>query len=304
MSEMFILFLLIQANEPKISSPTLMSEKIEAKVGREIITSSDIQSMMKALSIASKGEPETVARKRALDSLIERALVRTYLEKAGAPVSDQEIDQRINSIKSSNGISSNDDFKAMLASQGMTFDQFKEQIRFQLEQMQFINFMRRQAQRTIDDKDLRDFYQKNKEAYASNYEVDLQECVLPYGADPKSAESLATNFQKKPETFDQCVKKYSQSPSTSTGGKIGKFQSGILREDVEKKVFALEKNQVASIHQQNGIQLIKVLTRTSLGAQNFEPVKDRIREKLEGDIIQHEIEKTMADLRASTSIQI
>lgn len=298
---MFLLFLLIQANEPKAP---LHSERIEAKVGAEIITSSDVSNMLKTLGALSRGEPETALKKRALDSLIERALIRTYLSKMGGSISAKEIDQRINSIRSQNGIASQDEFKAMIAAQGLSFDQFREQVQYQLEHMQFVNFMRRQSQRTIEEKDLKDFYQKNKSQYSNNYEVELQECVLPFGQAPQEIEALAESFRKKPETFGTCVKKYSQSPSKSADGMLGKFQSGILREDVERQVFALEKNQVAIIQQQGALQLLKVKTKSPLGPQSFESVKERIREKLEGDIIQREIEKTMADLRATTFIQI
>lgn len=294
---------LLSAAEPK-SPLSVISERIEAKVGKEIITSTDLQTMIQALTIANKNQKPDGLKQRALETLIERSLMRQYLEKVGYPVADRDLDQRIAGIRANNGAATNDQFRQMLAAQGLTFEQFKDQVRFQMENMQFINVMRRQAQHTIEDKDLRAYYQKNLADFKENFEVELQECVIPLGDNADAAEKKAEAFKKNPKNFDQCVKTLSQSPSASANGKIGKFQSGLLREDIERKVFEIKKDEVAMIQQPGAIQLIKVLEKKNLGPRSFESVKDKIRDHLESDIIQKEIQKTMAEMKATTFIQI
>jgi len=291
----FSLLSLIGAFEPKAPN-TLHSEKIEAKVGKEIILTSDLQLMIATLSTSKKGEKSDTLKKTALDTLIERALMRQYLEKLGFSVSDREIEQKISSIRTSNGIANNDQFRQMLALQGMSFEQLRDQIRFQMENMQFVGIMRRQASQTIDEKDLRAYYQEHKKDFKNNVEVELQECVIPIGEGGKAAaEKAANEFRSNPKKFDQCK---------TNNSNIGTFQSGLLREDIEQEVFKLNRGQVAIIEQPAGLQLLKVLDKKDLGARSFESVKGKIRESLESTVVQKEIQRTMSDLRTSTYIQI
>lgn len=289
-----LLTLLLGAYETK-TPKALISEKIEAKVGREIILSSDLKLMAETLSVSNKTEKPEVLRKKALDTLIERALMRQYLEKMGFAVTDRDVEQKINAIRASNGISSNDQFRQMLAAQGISFEQFRDQIRSQMENMQFVGVMRRQASRTIDDKDLRAYYQDHKSNFEKNMEVELEECVMAFGSDPAATEKKAQEFKSNPKKFGQCQQ---------NNGPIGKFQSGLLREDIEAEVFKLNPGQVAVIQQPHGLQLLKVLSKKDLGSQPFGAVKEKIREQLESSLVQKEIQKTMVDLRASTYIQI
>lgn len=295
--------LLIAAPDPSAATP-MISEKIEARVGKDIITSSDLLTMTQMLSHSAKSDKSLDLKQKALETLIERSLMRQYLERMGMSVSDREIEQKIASIRQQNGIATNEDFRRMLAFQGLTFDQFREQVRSQMENMQFVNVMRRQAQHTIDEKDMRAFYNANKADYKDNFEVELQECVILTGDNPDAALKQAEAFQKNPSTFDKCVTTLSKAPSAESGGRIGKFQSGLLREDIEHKVFGLTKNQVAIVTQPGAVQLIKVLERKDLGPRSFDAVKDKIRERLEGNIVQKEIQKTIAEMKATTFIQI
>ncbi len=299
-----ILFGLIGVNDPSaVTKAPLISERIEAKVGKEIITSSDLQVMTQALGSLHQDEKPEFIKKKALETLIDRALVRIYLKNFGVEITDRDLETRIQSIKASNGIQSNEDFKSMLASQGITFDQFKDQIRAQLENMQFMNVMRRQSDRTIEDKDLREYFQKHKGDFSESKEVELQECVLSTSSNFEEAQKKASYYQKNPKLFHECIKQ-SQSPSKENDGKIGQFQSGLLREDIEASVFSLKKGGVAVIPLNGAIQLLKVLDLKNKGPQSYEAVREKIRERLENEIIQKEIQRTLADLRTKTFIQI
>jgi len=294
---------LISAMDPQAGSPTF-SEKIEARVGDKIITSSDLDSMIEALKQASPDQPAELARKKALQTLIDRSLISIYLNQLGAPVSDRDVDQRINAIKFQNNVSSQEDFKALLQQQGLTFDKFRDQIRFQMEYMQFINFMRRDSNQSIEEKELRALFQERSKDFATNYELELQECTIPLTRSAAEIDQLISTYTTNPKRFDECVQKVSQSPSTSAGGRIGKFKLGMLRDDVERAVFAADKGTVVVIRQPGSVQLIKILNRVDVGPQSYDSVKDRLKARLQEERLQKEVEKKLSELKNSVYIQI
>jgi parvulin-like peptidyl-prolyl isomerase len=297
--------LLISVVDPNAGTSSAFSEKIEARVGNKIITSSDLDGMVQALKQAAQNQPQELVRKKALETLIDRSLINIYLTQLGAPIADREVDQRINAIKFQNGITSQEDFRNLLQKQGLSFEAFRDQIRSQMEYMQFVNFMRRDSNQSIEEKELRALFQQRAKDFASNYEIELQECSIPLTRDSAEVDQIISRFTTSPQKFDECVATISQSPSASaSGGKIGKFKIGMLRDDIERVVFDAPKGAVVVVRQPGAVQLIKILDRVDVGPQSFESAKDRLKARLQEERLQKEIEKKLTELRNSTYIQI
>lgn len=280
-----------------LDSPLTFKEKIEARAGSEIITTTDLEQMVETMKIENPQASEKDLRQRALQTLIDQALISQFLDKMGITVTDREIDQRINSIRTANGIQSQEQFRALLEKQGLSFDKFKTQLKRQMESGQFYGFIRRQATHTIEEKDLRAYYQNNMDRYKSNLEIEIEECIVPSTQDDKAAESEAIEFSKATKGFSKCAAKHSSTV-------LGKFQRGMLRDDIESKVFSLKPSEVAMFKTRGGYQLLRVTKIKNLGAQSFESVKESIRESLETEIVQKEYQRMMSELKASTFIKI
>jgi peptidyl-prolyl cis-trans isomerase SurA len=299
-----LFFGLLASPTPAPNLSPVMTEKIEAKVGSEIILTSDVRALVSTLRGVYPNESDEVLTKRALEAHIDRALMRQHLEKVGMSVSDREVESRIQSIRATNGAATNEQFKIMLAAQGLTFEAFREQIKSQIENMQFMSAIRRQSLFTTDEASMRDYYQRNLAEFSENWEIELQECFLDTEALGKDLQKTVQLYVSQPAKFDECVTNLSISPSRESAGKIGKFQQGMLREDIQRRVFPLDKGEVTTVAQAGGVQLLKVVNKINLGPQSFETVKDKIRERLEGAAIQKEMERTMAELRATAFIKI
>lgn len=289
-----------------ISAPsTLFTEKIEARVGRQIITSTDVNLAAKQLELRA-AEPKATAtlEKTALDRLIEQALVKEYLAAIQMEVSEQEVDRRINSIRTSQGIESLDDFRRFIEAQGLSFAAFKKQVRDQMEQGQFHQVIQRQSLQTITENEMKAYYANNIQSFQKNYEVELQECLIPFGEEKTKVLKQAEVYQKNPSKFSECVEKFSRSPSRTQAGNLGKFKAGSLREEVEEAVFKLNSNQVAAVDLPGAIQLLKVVSKKDLGPRKYEDIKDELRQALEAERIRKAREKVLSELRASTFIKI
>lgn len=298
---------LIATSDPNTSNSLLkFKEKIEARVGNDIITTTDLEQERETLRTEFPALSTKELDQRAMDNRINRKVISQYLEKMQMPIGDREVDQRINSIRAANGIQTQDQFRILLEKQGLTFDRFRNQLKEQMESAQFIGLVRRQASRTIEEKDLKAFFQNNSERYKSTPEVELQECVVPVGSSEASAAAEAAEYAKSPKQFSNCLAKHApkDAAASATPGLLGKFRRGMLRDDVEARVFSLKENEIAQFPTRGGFQLLKVVKIRNLGPQTFESVKDSIREALESDIIQKEYQRTLAELKASTFIKI
>ncbi len=298
-------FLAISSNEPT----PLMTEKIEVQVGEDIISTFDIDIVVEGLKAEAAARnlsksDESSLRKKATEFLIDQKLMAAYLNQLNFGVTERDVDQRINSIRSSSGSQSFEDFKAMLKAQGMSFDRFRMQVKQQMERMQFMGLMKRMASKTIENQDLKAYYQNNAETFKNDVEIELAECLLPLEGDAKIIEEKAEYFVKNPTKFDSCVKNLSKSPSASHSGAIGSFKRGVLPDSIEQKVFSAKAGQVVLIALPRGFQLLKIRTVKNNGPRSFEQVKDHIREQLENSAVEAEMQKTLSDLRTKTFILV
>lgn len=284
----------------------VLVEKIEARVGQEIITSTDIDLAVANLRVqALEKKTDKTLEKKALDDLIDAALIRDYLSRMDMQVTDQEIDRRINTIRTSNGISSLSEFKAMLEMQGMSFNRYRAQVRQQMEISKFDSVVQRQQFQTLDEKEMRSYYDRNSAQFQKNYQIRLKECVLVSdGSDLGATQKLAKRYTEKPRRFDECVEKHSQSPSKARQGDLGTVTRGILRDDIEKKVFSAKKGEVVAIANPRMIQLLKVTERVDLGPRSFDDMRTDIKRLIEGDRLSQARRQTLDELRSSTFIRL
>jgi parvulin-like peptidyl-prolyl isomerase len=295
----FVLFASIQAPTPFIS------EKIEAQVGQQIITSTDLALAEEQLKsqLLDKKSPEAL-KKMALDRLVDQALIKEYLRSSNMEVSDQDVERQLNSMRAAQGIASMADLKTYLENQGSSFAALKNQIRNQMEMSQFYQVLNRQSLRSLTENDLMSYYQRHQNKFSSNFEIEVQECFIPLANNEKAAKSAQKKYESNPKIFSECVEKISVAPSKMNNGRLGSFRRGDLRSDVEVLIFSLEKNQIASIPQPGGIQLLKVIEKKDLGPKSFEEAKEEIKKALEAERLEAAREKVLSQLRSSTLIKI
>ena len=295
----------ILLNIPAAYAATLFSEKIEVKVGSDIILTTDLDLMKKALKVSRPDVDQETLHQTALDALIDQALIEQFLQKIGYPITERDLDQRIETIRTSQGIQTQQEFHRVLEQQGLTIDQFRSQLRRQVEQMQFMAVIRRQVLHTFEETELKTFYRNNLNKFSKNIEIELGECLIRSSdKDAKAKEAKALYYEKNPKKFSSCVTKLSSAPSKEKKGFIGIFKKGMLREDVEALVFKLDEGETTIVRVSVGYQVLKVLKKRDLGVQKFDDVRDQIISSLESELLMKELEKTLSELKATTFIKI
>src|SRR6266545_3398791 len=141
---------------------------IAAVVNGDPITTYDVDkeaslAMKEAAKKPGPAVEKVNLRPAALNQLIDKKLAEQKIKELDIRISDEEVRQAIEEVKKQNNLTEETLVAALLA-QGMTFDQYKAQLRQQLERLRLMGQeVRSKVQ--VGDKDVREYYQANRKQF-------------------------------------------------------------------------------------------------------------------------------------------
>jgi len=228
-----------------------------------------------------------------LDGLIENALIRQEAKKEGISVTDQEVQDRINSFKTAFG--SQDKFNSFLSTYGLTEETLKEQLLPQMLAEKLIT-----KDKIITDKELMDFFVKNKSSF------DVKEMVMVRHILVKTQEEAQEilNELKKGGDFAKLAKERSIDTATKDqDGEIGWIGRGIVDPALENVIFSLKKGEMTPIVKTAfGYEIAEVQDKKQARSITFNEVKDQVKERYIADIVQKTYSTWIQGLRVSSNI--
>ena len=118
---------------------------IAAVVNDEIITLNEVeQESQPLIREAEKKSPLDAAtrsklRHTALEHLIDKKILDQKVKELNIKVGDEEIKQAIDDVKKQNNMASQEVFVSALAGQGLTFEQYRSQLREQIEKLKLVS---------------------------------------------------------------------------------------------------------------------------------------------------------------------
>ncbi|TLN01844.1 peptidylprolyl isomerase, partial [bacterium] len=148
--------------------------------------------MEKALAgnSAKKTAGDGQLREAALNSLINKKLITQKIKELDIKISDDEIKQAIEDVKKQNNISQ-ETLVAALNSQGISYEQYKAQLREQLERLRLISQEVR-SKIQITEKEVREYYSANPEKYGEDesFRARLITLKIPANSSPEQRKRL------------------------------------------------------------------------------------------------------------------
>jgi len=286
--------------------------KIKAVVGSEIITQTDLKNAIKAQKATLKLSDEEIEQ-QALDSLVDSLLFDQTLKNSKVEVSDADVDKAIVNILEQNHLS-RASLQAELKQNGMSFDQYKEQMRREIKRVKFVNqFIGPRVK--ITDQDLKDYYQENQEIFRGVHEVGLAQIILPLAEikDQQEFEALykkATDISKQAQagdmkTFKELAKKHSKDQAASQGGDLGMVNVKDLSPEIARAVRDLSLGQVSfPLLTPNSITIIKLVSLPELSSKDFDRLRDDIYNVLYDKRVQEELQNYLQQQRQGIYIDI
>jgi parvulin-like peptidyl-prolyl isomerase len=209
--------------------------------------------------------------------MIENVLLEQKAKELNIDV-EAEVNQRMKEIATENGLPNVLAFENELKKQGVDPESARAQIRKGLQQQYVIQrevlspiFQR------LNDKDRRDFYEKNKDKFTTPGEVTISEIFLAlegHTADEvdQRAKRLVAELRAG-KSFADAAQEYSPAsrPSRAQKGKVGTFKPGELKPEVEAAVSTLKTGEVTEpIRLQDGFQIYRLDDRKAAALRAFE----------------------------------
>ncbi len=310
-------------------------DEIIARVNDEIITRSDMEKAKQSnLDEIKQRDPSNwqtkwdQAQKDILRDLIDQQLLLEKGKELGI-TGETDVVKRLNQMRQQMGLASIDDLEKEAQKQGISFEDFKEQIRIAAVTQQVIG-QEVGSKIHITDEDVQDWYNKHQKELTGQEEIALSEIMvstqLP-NAENKDKESAAQDKSlpddpakvaeaeakanqileqlKKGAKFEDLAKKSSDGPTASQGGTLGTFKRGELAKDLEDKTFSLKQGETTGvIRTRQGFIILQVTAHRAAGVPPMKDIADRIREAVYSERLEPAARAYLTKLREQAYIDI
>jgi peptidyl-prolyl cis-trans isomerase SurA len=254
---------------------------------------------------------KTRLHETALESIINKKLVAMKIKELGIKVTDDEVRQAMEDVKRQNNISQ-ETLLAALNSQGISFEEYKTQLKEQLERLRLVSQEVR-SKIQISEKEVREFYA----AHPGKFETDgtfhalLITLSVPENASNEEKKRIADKASgiaaeaKSGKDFGELAKKYSDDASAKDGGDLGVFKQGEMVPEFEAVMTKLAPGEVSEpFATQSGLHIVKLVERSRGKSESFDKVKGQVEDMLYKKKSEERFNQWLADLRKSAAIEV
>jgi parvulin-like peptidyl-prolyl isomerase len=268
-------------------------DEVVASVDGTPITSHDVEAFMASggagsfggQPVASSAPPDAAA---ALKQLITLKMLDDETKKYADKVDDAHVDQYIQTLEQQNHITDTQ-LRAQLQAQGLSYDQFRSNVRRQIEVLTMIDREIRQKI-VVSQAQIAAYYKDHQSDFTisqEKYELAQILVAVPAGATPaqvEAARAKAENIHKKlvgGADFASMAQQYSDDDSKSKGGELGYFSPDELNDQVEAAIKNLKPGQISEVvRTKYGFHIVKLEQHQQPGVRTLDQVKDEIRDSL------------------------
>ncbi|MGH8013028.1 MAG: peptidylprolyl isomerase [Candidatus Binataceae bacterium] len=283
---------------PRAAAAQQTIDSVVASVDGHPITSHDIR-VFKATSgsnlnngasapTAPPGLTNSTNSRAVLKALITQQMLQDEAQKFADRVNDGEMNRYIANLEQHAHIT-DAQLRDELRTQHVTYQEFRDNVRKQLEAMTMIDREVRQKI-VISDAQIETYYKAHpKEFRVSQERYELAQILIAVapGANP---DQVAAAKKKADEVHRLLVKggdfaflasQYSDDDSKTKGGELGYFVPSNLLDPIQRGIMGLKPGQFSQvIRSKYGFHIIKVEAHDRPGEKPLAEVKSQIRNKL------------------------
>ncbi len=230
------------------------------------------------------------------NSLISEELLMQEAEKEGISADDREVEFYINNLIASIGITENE-FILDLESQGLSLEDIKEAYMRKITIAKLLED-KISSNIIITDKEIREYYENNKEYYSAKQGQIRVSHILVKTEDEAKAALKKIN---EGTSFGEIAKEMSICPSSEKEGDLGFFGKGAMVPEFEEAAFAMNAGEISDIVKtQFGYHIIKRYQ----DVLSFEEAKESINSSLFAAKQQSVVETYIAQLKSKAEIAL
>ncbi|MGD9236064.1 MAG: SurA N-terminal domain-containing protein [Desulfobacterales bacterium] len=307
------------SSSAQADSPVVV-DRIAAVVNDEIITLYDLdkelkpyEENIKALGYDADKTRETLFKLRTdlLNKLIDRKLTDQQIKKNSINVSSKEIDEAIERMKETRSYT-DEDLRAGLAQQGLTLEEYRENLKQQLLRRNLVNREIR-SKIVVTNEEIEEYYNAHREKYAGNtkYHIWNISIRLSQYADDTEKQMASEKMEavlaqlKQGRSFKSIVSENLNAPGTPQGADLGLYQLDELSAELQSVVKLMSTGEYSSILSfAGGYQIIYVDQIIATDPKAIAEAKNEIQDILYNEAINNRYNSWLTELRERSHIKI
>jgi foldase protein PrsA len=293
------------------STPSVGANDV-AVVGNETISKQQFDALMEQAKRNYQANKQTwpdtgtaqyvALRKQAMQFLVQRAEFEQKANDLGVKVTDADVDKQLATIKSQYfgkggkcDATCEQKFQAEMKKQNLTLSQIRDDVRASVIQNKI--YAKVTSGVTVSDKEIADYYDKNKSQYVQPESRDVRHILV-------KKKALADQIYQQlihGANFAALAKKYSTDTSSkSSGGKMT-ISKGRQVPEFDKVAFKLKTHEIGKpVKTTYGWHVIQALTPIKpKSVTKLSEVKTAIQQQLVGQKKQQEMQKWVDDTAKS-----
>jgi len=286
--------------------------RVVATIDGEPVTLYELQSFSEqARRRAGTTEAATADQHAMLDELVLEKILHKQVEAQGVTATDAQIDAYIASIRERNHLT-DAQLREALGQQGLTWEQYRAQVRTDIERAALINKEIR-TKVNVSPEEVERYYRDHLAEYGTSERVHVRliSRLVPAGATPEQRAAVRAEAERihklaaSGKDFAELATTSSEGPGAADGGDLGELARGQMQPEFDKAAFALKSGEVSEvIETENGFHILKMEKRAGDAHQPIAEVKDDIREKLYRENLEERYERWLkTDLRARYHVE-
>ena len=291
-------------------------EDMIVRVNDQIISRSDLERSQQQLAqeMQQNNVPAAEAaeqEKNLLRDMIDKQLMLSRAKELGLNA-DAEVIRRLDEIRKQNNMGSMDDLEKAARQQGISFEDFKANIRDGILEQQVVrDEVGRRLQMTQGQEQV--YYDAHKQDFTRPEQIRLSEILIPIAADATDAAVAQAQAKandvaaqiKAGAKFEDLAKTVSGGPTAAQGGDLGLFKRGALAKVLEDQTFGLAAGQSTEpIRTRQGFVILKVTEHQVAGIQPLKDVEPQVQEAMYMEQLQPAMRTYLTKLREDAYIDI
>jgi peptidyl-prolyl cis-trans isomerase SurA len=298
-------------------------EVIIARVNNQIITQSEYQhgkdELKKEVQQQDPVNVDKVLAERDKDVLRDLIDQQLLLEKGKdmGITADTDVIKKLDEMRKDMKLDSMEELEKAAQSQGISFEDFKQNLRNQIITQQVIG--KEVGSRLVISKDEEQkFYDEHKSELERPESIRLSEILISTDPKPndsadeaqrlKAAQTKADDLLAQIRSgakFEDVAKKNSDGPTAAQGGDLGEFKRGALAKQLEDKTFAMKPGEVSDpIQTKQGFVILKVTEHHNAGVPPLADVAPRIQDAIYMQKLQPALREFLTKLREDAYIDV
>jgi peptidyl-prolyl cis-trans isomerase C len=269
--------------------------RVVATVNGDPITLAEFQERLARAGFKSAQEVEPQVKEELLNRLVERKMLLREAQRRRIKIGLPDINKRIESFRAEQG----QEVKAVLASQGIDFEKWKNDV---WEDLMIERLLAHDVNKkvSVSGPEVRKYYQNNPQQFERQEQVRVRQIVVSSEAE---AQQVLAQLQANPD-FAALARERSTAPEAERGGDLGYFARGDMPAEFNV-VFTLPKGGISGVVKSPyGFHVFKLENKRPAGPLSLEEASPAIREKLMHEKQDRRYQQWLKELRSRTKFEV